>query len=42
MEVKCFVCDREDKGSVYLRCVHEGEEKLVCARCLPILIHGGH
>jgi hypothetical protein len=42
MEVKCFVCGRNDKGVVYLKCIHEGEDKLVCARCLPVLIHGGH
>ncbi|BCB96096.1 hypothetical protein JZK55_10180 [Dissulfurispira thermophila] len=39
---KCFVCGAGDKNRVYLHCIHEGEEKLVCARCLPILIHGAH
>jgi hypothetical protein len=38
---KCFVCGTEDKTTVYLKCVHEGQEKLVCVRCLPMLIHGG-
>lgn len=39
---KCFVCGTTDKERVYLPCVHSGEEKLVCVRCLPILIHGAH
>ena len=42
MEVKCFVCGRTEKNFVYLRCLQEGEEKLVCVRCLPVLIHGAH
>lgn len=42
METRCFVCDAEEKERVYFRCVHEGEEKFVCARCLPVLIHGQH
>jgi hypothetical protein len=42
MEVKCFVCGRNETGAVYLRCVHEGKDTFVCARCLPVLIHGGH
>lgn len=42
MQAKCFVCGTEQEGLVYLKCVHEGQEKLVCARCLPVLIHGAH
>jgi len=42
MEIKCFVCGATDNNVVYLNCVHEGESKLVCARCLPVLIHGPH
>lgn len=42
MEIKCFVCGKTDKSFVYLNCIHEGESKLVCARCLPVLIHGAH
>lgn len=42
MKAKCFVCGTEDKDRVYLKCIHEGEEKLVCVRCLPMLIHGAH
>ncbi len=42
MAAKCFVCGAEEKERVYLRCIHEGEEKTVCVRCLPVLIHGQH
>ncbi len=41
-EIKCFVCGANDNIRVYLPCYHEGKEKIVCARCLPILIHGAH
>lgn len=39
---RCYVCGAGDKERVLLRCVEKGEEKYVCVRCLPILIHGGH
>lgn len=42
MEIKCFVCGKTDSNFVYLNCIHEKENKLVCARCLPQLIHGAH
>lgn len=42
MEAKCFVCGAEEKDRVYLNCVQDGEEKMVCVRCLPVLIHGAH
>lgn len=42
METSCFVCGKTDPKFVYLNCVHEGENKFVCARCLPMLIHGAH
>lgn len=42
MNPKCFVCGAEEKERVYLQCIHEGEEKAVCVRCLPVLIHGQH
>jgi len=42
MTAKCFVCGATEKERVYLSCVHEGEEKQVCVRCLPVLIHGAH
>jgi hypothetical protein len=42
MELKCFSCGKSGAEHVYLKCVHEGAEKLVCVRCLPVLIHGAH
>lgn len=42
MAVKCFNCGAQDTDRVYLNCVHEGQEKFVCVRCLPVLIHGAH
>lgn len=42
MELKCYSCGAEGTDNVYLNCVHEGQEKLVCVRCLPTLIHGQH
>ncbi|MDI6743751.1 MAG: hypothetical protein QMD07_00070 [Thermodesulfovibrionales bacterium] len=42
MEPTCFVCGQSNKGVVYLKCIHEGTEKFVCVRCLPVLIHGAH
>ncbi len=39
-EIKCFVCGTDDKTRVYLPCYSEGKEKIVCTRCLPMLIHG--
>ncbi|MCE5194448.1 MAG: hypothetical protein LLF28_03180 [Nitrospiraceae bacterium] len=41
-EAKCFVCEKNDKETVYIKCIHQGSEKLVCVRCLPVLIHGAH
>jgi len=41
-EIKCFVCGADDKTRVYLPCYSEGKEKIVCTRCLPMLIHGAH
>jgi hypothetical protein len=42
MSAKCFVCGATDKDRVCLECIHEGERKHVCVRCLPVLIHGAH
>lgn len=42
MTAQCFVCGSEDASRVYIHCVHEGEEKFACVRCLPMLIHGVH
>jgi hypothetical protein len=41
-ELKCFACGATDKDRVFLVCYHEGKEKVVCTRCLPMLIHGVH
>ncbi|MEJ2181917.1 MAG: hypothetical protein P8Y66_00150 [Nitrospirota bacterium] len=42
MKPRCFVCGYDGADRVYLHCIHEGEEKTVCVRCLPVLIHGAH
>lgn len=42
VEIKCFVCGTTDATRTYLPCYHEGTEKIVCTRCLPMLIHGSH
>jgi hypothetical protein len=42
LEIKCFVCGSDDKAKTYLPCWNEGTEKIVCTRCLPMLIHGAH
>lgn len=42
VELKCFVCGADDENRVYLPCFHESKEKVVCTRCLPMLIHGAH
>ena len=42
MSVKCFVCGEESEEVTYIKCVHKGEEKTACVRCLPALIHGSH
>jgi len=39
---QCFVCNATDTERVLLSCLHEGNQKYVCVRCLPVLIHGGH
>ncbi len=37
---KCFVCGATSEDRVLLKAEEKGEEKLVCVRCLPPLIHG--
>ena len=41
-ELKCFLCGSTEISKTYLTCYHEGKEKIVCTRCLPMLIHGAH
>lgn len=39
-EGQCFVCKTGSDEAVLLACEDKGEEKWVCVRCLPPLIHG--
>ncbi len=40
-EKVCFICKKTDLQGVLLYCRKNGEDLLVCTRCLPMLIHGG-
>lgn len=40
VETRCFVCGATGQDIVYLRCVEGGQDRFVCVRCLPMLIHG--
>jgi hypothetical protein len=42
MDVKCFVCNSTEKDKIYIEVIQNNEKKMVCVRCLPTLIHGGH
>lgn len=37
---KCFSCGADSRSRPLLSCLHQGEPKWVCVRCLPMLIHG--
>jgi hypothetical protein len=37
---ECFNCKRTDDDEKLLSFRHKGEEKYVCVKCLPMLIHG--
>lgn len=37
---ECFMCQSSSEDRVLLSCEEKGEEKWVCVRCLPPLIHG--
>ena len=39
---KCLECGSTSDQAVLLTCLKDNEQKWVCVRCLPILIHGGH
>ncbi|MFQ5800697.1 MAG: hypothetical protein ACE5HH_03120 [Candidatus Hydrothermarchaeales archaeon] len=39
-EHACFNCSNTSKDAPLLRCEIDEEEKWVCVRCLPMLIHG--
>jgi hypothetical protein len=40
--VTCFNCGTSETSMTFLPCVHDGQAKHVCVRCLPQLIHGKH
>jgi hypothetical protein len=43
MEEKvCINCGRTDEKAPLLNLTFKGEEKFICAQCLPILIHKIH
>jgi hypothetical protein len=37
---ECFVCQGTSEDRVLVPCEDRGEDKWVCVRCLPPLIHG--
>lgn len=37
---KCFNCGTESKERLLLSCSYKEENLYVCARCLPMFIHG--
>ena len=36
----CLKCGTPAPKTTLLPCLHKGEEKYICVRCLPMLIHG--
>ncbi len=40
-EKKCFNCGNTSRDAPLLRVEIADEDKRVCVRCLPMLIHGG-
>jgi len=39
----CVVCGNSDLKTVYIKCVKEGADAVICATCLPEIVHaGGH
>ncbi|MGB9629571.1 MAG: hypothetical protein ACPL6D_13000 [Thermodesulfobacteriota bacterium] len=40
-EKACFLCKKTEHQAILLYCRKNGEDLLVCTRCLPMLIHGG-
>ena len=37
---KCIICGNDKRETVYIRCVAKGVDSVVCAACMPVLIHG--
>lgn len=42
MEKTCINCGRTDEKAPLLNLTFNGEEKYICAQCLPIIIHKIH
>lgn len=37
---KCIICGSDKPETVYIRCIAKGVDSVVCAACMPTLIHG--
>ena len=37
---ECFNCSNTSHVAPLIKCEVKGDEKWVCSRCLPMLIHG--
>lgn len=42
MEKTCINCGRTEDKAPLLNLAFKGEEKYICAQCLPVLIHKIH
>ncbi len=40
MKNACFNCENTSNEAALIKCEVKNEEKWVCVRCLPMLIHG--
>ena len=39
-EARCFSCNKTDRETALFPVRFKGEDKWVCAKCIPRLIHG--
>ncbi len=39
---QCINCGADSDTRLLISCEHQGRPVWVCARCLPMFIHGGH
>ena len=39
---ECVKCGNTSEEHLLISCEHEGNPAWVCARCLPMFIHGSH
>lgn len=39
---ECFNCGSTSEHRCLFPCEYNGEPKWICARCIPIMIHGPH